>query len=416
MIKRNLYLDKVKVFIDKPVVKIITGMRRCGKSVILQLIRDELLQRGIQPERILYLNFESLNVAFLEDANDLHSYITDFAGRGTGRLYVMLDEIQKVKGWHRAVASIRVDLDCDIYITGSNSDLLSADAAVLLAGRYVEIRIHPLSFAEHLDFIAATGEDRGKNLNTQFYDYLRLGGLPGIHEMDINSKAVMPYLQDIFNSVLLKDVIGRYRFRDMDLLERMVYFLMDNAGNIFSAKRISDFLKNQNRRLGTETIYNYLNALESAFFVHKVKRWDIKGKCILETMEKYYFEDFGLKNAVMGTGDYSSAAGLPGISGLLENAVFLELLRRGYEVFIGQGPGCEVDFIARRRDEVNYYQVAYLLATPETAEREFNPLLGISDNFPKYVLSMDEFNFGRQGILHRNIRDWLLESGAVAAQ
>jgi len=402
MIKRDIYMEKVRLFIDKPVIKVITGMRRSGKSVILKLLREELLRRKIPPERILYLNFESLGAASLRDAEALYAFITSIARQRRGRFYIMLDEIQQVSEWERAIASFRVDLNCDVYVTGSNSGLLSADIATMLAGRYVEIGIRPLSFAEHLDFTAAMGEDEGKDLGRQFTDYLRCGGLPGVHEMNINTDAVTPYLLDVYNSVLLKDVISRHRIRNAELLERTVLFLMDNVGNIFSAKRISDFLKSQNRRLSTETIYNYLNALESAYLIRKVSRWDIKGKCILETLEKYYFEDFGLKNALMGYNENS-------ISGLLENVVFLELRRRGYEVFIGQSVNCEIDFIARRRDETAYFQVAYLLASPETIEREFTPLLNIRDNFPKYVLSMDEFNFGRQGILHRNIRDWLLE-------
>ena len=402
MIRRELYLEKIRLFIDKPVIKVITGMRRSGKSVILKLLLEELLQRGIPAERILYLNFETLSAGALHDAQTLYEFVVSAAKQQPSRLYIMLDEIQRISGWERAIASFRLDLDCDIYITGSNSGLLSADIAAMLAGRYVEIKIHPLSFSEHLDFTAAMAEDKGKDLKRQFADFLRYGGLPGIHEMDINTGAVIPYLLDIFNSVLLKDVISRHRIRDTELLERTVLFLMDNVGNIFSAKRISDFLKSQNRRLSTETIYNYLDALEAAFLVRKVRRWDIKGKRILETQEKYYFEDFGLKNAILGYSEDS-------IAGLLENVVFLELQRRGYEIFVGQGVNCEVDFIARCRDETVYFQVAYLLASPETIKREFTPLLRISDNFPKYVLSMDEFNFGRQGIQHRNIRDWLLD-------
>ena len=399
-------MRKIRLFMDKPLIKVITGMRRCGKSFILKMLREDLLHRAIPAERIIYLNFESLGTVSISDGDALYSYVINIARQlpnrqSQKRLYILLDEIQRISGWERVVASFCLDVDCDIYITGSNNSLLSMDIATLLAGRYVEIRIHPLSFAEHLDFTAAMGEDSGKDTNHQFADFLRCGSLPGVHDMNIDTDAVTPYLLDIYNSVMLKDVISRHRIRDTELLERTVLFLMDNVGNVFSAKRISDFLKHQNRRLSTETIYNYLDALEAAYLVSKVRRWDIKGKRILETQEKYYFEDFGLKNTILGFSEDS-------IAGLLENVVFLELKRRGYEVCIGQGTNCEVDFIANYRSETLYFQVAYLLASPETIEREFGPLLKIKNNFPKYVLSMDEFNFSRQGILHANIRDWLL--------
>ena len=399
MIKRETYIKTISLFIGKPVIKVLTGMRRCGKSVILRLLREELLEQGIPEQNIIYLNFESMGIRQFLDADSLYNYIVSITRDVSGRFYIMLDEVQRVKNWEHTVASLRVDFDCDIFITGSNNSLWSGNIGELLAGRYIEIRIHPLSFAEHLLF---TKEGVASDINSQFMDYLHYGGLPGIHEMGIHSPAVIPYLLDIYNSVLLKDVISRNNIRDTELLERIINYLMDNTGNIFSAKRISDFLKNQNCRIGTETVYNYLDALEAAFLLKKVKRWDIKGKRILETQEKYYFEDFGIKNALLG---YSSDS----ISGLLENIVFLELRRRGYEIFIGQGINCEVDFIARLRDQTNYFQVSYLLASPETIEREFTPLLNIKDNFPKYVLSMDEFDFSRQGIQHKNIRKWLLE-------
>jgi predicted AAA+ superfamily ATPase len=404
MVERRIYIEKIRLFMYKPVVKVITGMRRSGKSVILKLLREEFLKNKVPQENIVYLDFESMGTVSLANADELYSYIINKAtNRNKKRLVLMLDEIQQIQGWEKAIASLRIDINCDIYITGSNSGLLSADIVTALAGRFVQIRIHTLSFAEHLDFTAGMGEDKGKDRNRQFMDFLRFGGLPGIHEMNINTEAVYPYLMDIYNSVLLKDVISRYRIRDIELLERTIHFLMHNVGNIFSAKRISDFLKNQNRRLSVETIYNYLDALESAFLIHKVSRWDIKGKRVLETLEKYYFEDFGIKNAILGYSEDS-------ISGLLENVVYLELRRRGYEIYIGQGVNYEIDFIAVRRDETAYFQVSYLLASPETIEREFSPLLSVNDNFPKYVLSLDEVNFSRQGIVHLNIRDWLLET------
>jgi predicted AAA+ superfamily ATPase len=407
VIQRKLYMEKAGAFVDKPVIKVITGMRRSGKSVILALLREELLSRGtVRDDQILYLNFESRSLDSLTDGDALYRYVTSKVpkqGRGKARrLYIMLDEIQRVKDWERTVASFRVDLDCDIYITGSNANLLSGELHTLLAGRFVEIPVYPLSFGEYLDFTHAFKEDQGKDRATQFLDYLRHGGLPGIHEMGINTEAVFPYLQDIFNSVMLKDVITRRHIRDVELLERIVYFLMDNLGNIFSAKTVSDFLKNQGRRLSVETVYNYLGALEESYLIRKVNRYDIKGKRQLETQEKYYMEDQGIKHAVLGYREND-------ISGLLENVVFMELKRRGYAVHIGQLNKKEVDFIATRREEKLYIQVCYLLASNETVDREFGPLLEIQDQYPKLVLSLDKvWQYNRDGIVRKNVIDFLL--------
>jgi predicted AAA+ superfamily ATPase len=403
MVKRELYMKKLRPFMDKPVIKVISGMRRSGKSIILKLLREELLERKILDRRIIYLDFESRSIEDLADAKALYTYVAGIAGKEKKRLYILLDEIQIIPGWEKTVASFRVDFNCDIYITGSNSSLLGGDIAGVLAGRFVEIRVYPLSFGEHLEFTRAAGLKAAPK--EQFLDYLRSGGMPGIHEMGIKSEALRPYLQDIYNSVLLKDVIARNHFRDTELLERIIKFLMDNIGNIFSAKSISDFLKNQNRRLSTETIYHYLAALESAYLIEKVNRWDIKGKRRLEIKEKYFLEDFGLKHAILGYRQED-------IAGLLENAVYLELKRRGYQVYIGQIEQREVDFIAQRQDEKIYLQLSYLLASAETIEREFAPLSAINDNYPKYVLSLDEFDMGREGIQHRNIREWLLQTDA----
>jgi predicted AAA+ superfamily ATPase len=396
-------MEKIDAFIDKPVIKVITGMRRCGKSVILTLFREQLLERGIAAEHILYLNFESQNLAFLAETQALYRYVLDYAAKmPPGRLYIMLDEVQRIPEWERAAASFRVDLDCDIYITGSNANLLSGELHTLLAGRFVEIPIFPLSFAEHLEFTASMGESAGKTREQQFIDFLQWGGLPGIHEMNIDSGSIYPYLTDIYNSVILKDVISRHRVRDVELLERIVRFLMDNIGNIFSAKSISNFLKSQNRKLGAETVYNYLRLLEEAFLIRKVSRYDIKGKRFLETLEKYYLEDHGIKHAALGYREQD-------IPGLLENVVYLELKRRGFQVHIGQLDQKEVDFIATRREEKLYIQVCYLLADPATAEREFGPLQEIRDHYPKLVLSMDPiWNYAREGIQRRSLVEWLL--------
>jgi predicted AAA+ superfamily ATPase len=406
LIQRTYYLEKARVFIDKPVIKVITGMRRCGKSVILTLLKEELLSRNIRQEQIIYLNFESRSLDSLTDGLALYRYVTSAIppkGRGKrSRLYIMLDEIQRVKDWERTVASFRVDLDCDIYITGSNANLLDGELHTLLAGRFVEIPVYPLSFREHLEFTRVFKEDKDKDRTAQFMDYLQFGGLPGIHEMNIDTEAVFPYLYDVFNSVMLKDVIVRRRIRDVELLERVVRFIMDNMGNIFSAKTVSDFLKNQGRRLSTETVYNYLDALEEAYLIRKVNRYDIKGKRQLETQEKFFLEDHGIKHAVLGYREND-------IPGLLENVVFMELKRRAYTVHIGRLDKKEVDFIATRREEKLYIQVCYLLANRETADREFGPLLEIRDQYPKLVLSLDPvWQYNREGVLRMNVIDFLL--------
>jgi predicted AAA+ superfamily ATPase len=280
---------------------------------------------------------------------------------------------------------------------------LGGELHTLLAGRFVEIPVYPLSFSEFLEFTKAFGEDGGKDRTGQFMDYLRFGGLPGIHEMNLNSEAVYPYLLDIFNSVMLKDVIARGRIRDTELLDRVIRFVMDNIGNIFSANTISGFLKSQGRRLSTETVYNYLDALEQAYLIRKAGRYDIKGRRYLETREKFFLEDMGLKHALLGYRDND-------ISGLLENAVFMELKRRGYTVYTGQFEKREVDFIAVRREEKLYIQVCYLLAGRETTDREFAPLLEIRDQYPKMVLSLDPlWDYNREGIQRRNVIDFLLD-------
>ena len=403
MIERERYMRQIRDFMDKPVVKIITGMRRCGKSALLELTRQELLRRGIGEDHIISMNFESLRYEALRDFRALYSEITALAGNVEGRVYVLLDEIQEVDSWEQVINSLRVDIDCDIYVTGSNAKLLSGELATLLAGRYVEIRVYPLDFQEYLDFAADNPMEAQLTQQDQFANFLRFGGLPGIHQMKWEEDRIMQYLHDIYNSVLLKDVIARNKIRDTALLESIVRYLMDNIGNTFSAKTISDFLKSQGRKLSTETVYNYLTALENAFLIHKVVRFDIKGKRILETQEKYYLSDLGLRHAVMGFRDND-------IAGVLENTVYLELLRRGWAVNIGKQDVAEVDFVASRTDERLYIQVCYVL-TPENTEREFGPLEAISDNYEKLVLSTDTLlRINRGGIRQKNIVDFLLEA------
>ena len=374
MIKRNLYLEEIKKYINKPIIKVITGMRRSGKSMILKLIQEELQNIGIVKENIIYMNFESLTFMDIKDFEALYKHIIEKTSDKKGKIYILLDEIQEVKGWEKAINSFLVDLDVDIYITGSNANLLSSELATYIAGRYVEIKIYPLSFQEYIDFVSENNKENPLSLDEYFTQYLNFGGLPGIHIFNYNKEEIYQYLVDVYNSILLRDVIARNNIRDIELLERVVLYIMDNIGNIFSAKSISDFLKNQGRKLSVETIYNYLKALENAFIISKVQRYDIKGKNILETQEKYYLSDLGFRHAKLG---YQSND----ISGYLENIVFLELLRKKYKVNIGKQDNKEIDFVANLRDENLYLQISYLLAGPETIEREFSPLKSIKDKW-----------------------------------
>ena len=403
MIKRDLYLEEIKKYMNKPIIKVITGMRRSGKSMILKLIQEELEKMGIVKENIIYMNFESLVFIDIKDFEALYKHIIKKTFNKKGKIYILLDEIQEVKGWEKAINSFLVDLDVDIYITGSNANLLSSELATYIAGRYIEIKIYPLSFQEYIDFASENNKKTPLSIDEYFYQYLNFGGLPGIHIFNYNKEEIYQYLADVYNSILLRDVIARNNIRDIELLERVVLYIMDNIGNTFSAKSISDFLKNQGRKLSIETIYNYLKALENAFIISKVQRYDIKGKNILETQEKYYLNDLGFRNAKLG---YQSND----ISSYLENIIFLELLRRKYKVNVGKKNNKEIDFIANLRDENLYLQVTYLLASPETIEREFSPLKAIKDNYPKMVLSMDNLPESNiEGIKRKRIIDFLLE-------
>lgn len=402
MIPRERYMKQIRDFMDKSVVKVLTGVRRSGKSALLLLTIEELIKRGISKENIIHINFESLKYEQLKDYRLLYEEISHRAENASGRMYILLDEIQEVSEWEKAVNSLRVDFDCDIYITGSNAKLLSGELATLLAGRYVEIHVYSLDFKEYLDFARDNPEEAKYDKQQNFANFIRYGGLPGVHQMKWEQTPLMQYLTDIYNSVLLKDVIQRYKIRDTALLESIAIYLMDNIGNTFSAKTISDFLKSRGRKLSTETVYNYLKALEDAFLVHKVPRFDIKGKRLLETQEKYYLSDLGLRHAVIGYRDND-------ISGVLENVVYLELLRRGYSVKIGKQGAAEVDFVADKGNDRLYVQVCYVL-TDENTNREFAPLEAIADNYEKVVISTDSLmNFNRGGIKQKNILDFLLE-------
>ena len=403
MIKRELYLKKIRNFIDKPVIKVITGMRRSGKSMILKLISQELLEKGISSQNIIYINFESLMFSDLTEFKSLYNHIIEKSQTLTEKVYILLDEIQEVEHWEKAVNSFMVDLDCDIYITGSNANLLSSELATYIAGRYVEIKVYPLSFREYIDFAKIQNPQNILSNEEYFEQYLQFGGLPGIHNFSYDKSNIYQYLSDIYSSILLKDVVAKNNIRDVELLERIILYIFDNIGNTFSAKNVSDFLKSQGRKLSRETVYNYLKALESAYIISPVQRYDIRGKAHLETMKKFYLADLGFRHAKLGYRPND-------IAGYLENIIYLELIRRKYTVNIGKLGTKEIDFIGTLENEKLYIQVTYLLASPETVEREFSPLKKIGDNYPKYVLSMDNLGeYNIDGIVRKRIIDFLLE-------
>ena len=400
MIARELYMKQIRPFMNRPFVKVIAGIRRCGKSVVLQLIADELEHQGVAVERIVYMNFESFEWMDIADAKALYRYIKDRVEKTEGRVYILLDEIQEVKDWEKAVNSFLVDWDVDVYVTGSNSRLLSSELSTYLAGRYVSFHIMPLSFNEYLLFHGIESENK-ENLREEFRKYLRMGGFPAVHTANYSYDAVYKLVYDIYSSVILRDTVQRHSIRNVELLERVVRFVFDNIGNRLNAKNIADYFKSQQRRVDINTVYNYLEALQGAFIIRRVPRYDIKGKDLLQTNEKYFVSDLSLIYAVMGYKDRM-------ISGALENLVYWEMRRRGYDTYIGKQDTREVDFVGIRRGEKIYVQVTYRMESDATVEREFAPLLAISDHYPKYVVSMDDvWQDNIEGVRHWHIADFL---------
>ena len=401
MVKRDLYLDKIRPFIDKPFIKVITGIRRCGKSTILMMIKEEILDKGIDDSNIVYINFESMLYSDIDNSKKLYSYVKDQV-KNSNKYYLFFDEIQEVKDWEKSINSFLIDFDCDIYITGSNSKLLSSELATYLTGRYIEINVNTLSFGEYLDFREQVNHIEDINTREELKRFIRLGGFPAVHTGNYDIESAYKIVSDIYSSALLRDTIQRYKIRNIELLERIVKFVFDNVGNTFSANNIAKYFKSQQRNVDINTIYNYLNALEASFIIQKVSRYDIAGKNILKTNEKFYLADQSLKYATMGYKDRA-------ISGILENIVYLELKSRGYDIFIGKLGDTEVDFIAEKQNEKVYIQVSYVLVDESTIEREFRPLLKIKDHYPKYVVTMDDFfEDNIDGVKHVNLADFLL--------
>ena len=401
MTKRELYIEKIKPFIDKDIIKVLTGIRRSGKSVMLKLIMEELKQNKIDEKQFININFENLINRELTTADKLHEYILKKASEIKKKCYIFLDEIQEVKDWEKCINSLRVneEYDFDIYITGSNAKLLSGELSTYLAGRYIEFVIYPFSFKEFLETLKSIQQD--VSTREAFQKYVKFGGMPFLYNLAFEEEASLQYLKDIYSSIILKDITQRNKIRDTDLLERVISYLIMNVGNNFSATSISKFFKSENRKVSVETILNYIKAAEESFLIYKVSRDDLVGKKILNVNEKYYIADHGMREAILGSNQRD-------INQIFENIIYLELLRKGYNVRVGKVDNLEVDFVCTKGNEKIYVQVTYLLASPETIEREFTSLEKIDDNYPKYVISMDEFDMSRNGIIHINIIDFLM--------
>ena len=401
MTKRELYIEKIKPFINKDIIKVITGIRRSGKSVMLKLIMEELKQNKIDEKQFININFENLINIELTTADKLHEYILKKASEIKKKCYIFLDEIQEVKDWEKCINSLRVneEYDFDIYITGSNAKLLSGELSTYLAGRYVEFVIYPFSFKEFLETLKSIQQD--VSTREAFQKYVKFGGMPFLYNLAFEEEASLQYLKDIYSSIILKDITQRNKIRDTDLLERVISYLIMNVGNNFSATSISKFFKSENRKVSVETILNYIKAAEESFLIYRVSRDDLIGKKVLNVNEKYYIADHGMREAILGSNQRD-------INQIFENIIYLELLRKGYNVRVGKVDNLEVDFVCTKGNEKIYVQVAYLLASSETIEREFTSLEKIGDNYPKYVISMDEFDMSRNGIKHINIIDFLM--------
>lgn len=386
-------------FVDAPFIKILTGVRRCGKSTILKLIMKRLVEeRGIAPEQIVSYRFDSMEYDGYS-AREMYALLKG-ALAPQRRTYLFLDEVQEIEGWEKVVNSLATDFDVDIYLTGSNSRMMSSEIATYLTGRYVAFRIYTLSFGEYLFFkshYAEVGDPK-----QELAEYVRLGGFPGTHLQAYSQDEVYTIVRDIYNSTVFLDIVRRNQIKKVDQLERVVKYVFNNVGNTFSASSISAYLKSERRSLDNETIYSYLDKLESAYLLHRCSRYDLRGKAILKTQEKFYLADVALRYSVLGYNEDSVAASL-------ENVVYLELLRRGYEVYIGKTPDSEVDFVATRQGEKLYVQVTQEITSEKTEKREYERLLEIHDNYPKYVLLTNDFAGGNhEGIQTMHVADFLL--------
>ena len=402
MIKREKYLEVFRKYKDVDLIKIIVGLRRSGKTTFLKSIIEELQDMGVKNENIIYISFETVEHRNVETSKELDEIILEKIENIEGKMYLLFDEIQKVNGWEDSINSYRASFDCDIYVTGSNSKLLSSELATLIAGRYVTINIYPFSFRETLQYHQEINNIELNKTNTKelFNQYVSYGGMPillSIEDEESKTNALM----DIYDSIIVRDILSRHQIKNIDTFKSFVHYIMNSMGQTFSKRSISDFLKYENKKTSRQTINNYTDFIIESLFCHRVLREDILGKKILSTSEKYYLTDHGFHQALID----ENSKWLPRI---IENIVYVELLRRGYSVKVGKVKNKEIDFIAKKHDKKIYLQVAYLLASEDTVKREFSPLLDVPDKYGAYVLSMDEFDMSHDGIKHMNIIDFLL--------
>ena len=400
MIERKLYLDKITSYIDKPLIKVLVGIRRAGKSTLLSQVENILIARGVSPEKIVHINFENLSYLKIRDKSAFAELAEDLI-KNQNKKYFLFDEIQNIDGWDEVVNGMMTEYKVDIYLTGSNSKLLSRELSTHLTGRFVNIEVFPINFSEFLTFRRNTDAEI-LDLKEEFRLFMERGGFPALHANNLSIEQCDDVVTDIYTSIVFRDLIERHNVRNTELLSRVVKFIFDNIGNPFSAKSISDYLKNEKRNLNPETIYNYLDWLEEAFVIRRVQRYDLRGKAVLSTNEKYYLGDIGLLYAVGGRQNSY-------LSGVLENIVLNELLSRGYEVNIGKNQAAEIDFIATRRSEKIYLQIAASLSEKTTIEREYSAFSGLDDNYPKYILTLDQpFGENRDGVRCVNLPEFIL--------
>ncbi len=398
MINRELYINKLLAYKDTEFIKVITGIRRCGKSSLLKIFKDEILKEN-KKANIIYMNFESFEFDDIKNYKEMYDWIKERTKQNQ-KNYILLDEVQRITGWEKVVNALLIDIDSDIYITGSNAYLLSSELSTYLTGRYIEIKVLPLSFKEFLDF---TVLEDNISIEDKFIEYVKFGGMPGIITIKNESDLYENVIKGIYNTVFMKDVVERNKLVDGSLLEKILKFLMSNIGSQISSKKIADYLTSQGTKITHNTVLNYLQMLENAYIIYKAPRYDIKGKELLKTLEKYYIVDTGIRNVTLGfrNSDFGH---------IIENIVYFELLRRGYDVTIGKTDALEVDFIATKSNNKKYFQVTYTMLEENVKQRELNPLRQINDNYEKIVLTMDKLynNTSEDGIKIKYLIDWLL--------